>query len=134
MILLAKNAVPHMKRGSSIVNTTSVTAYRGSPSLIDYSSTKGAICSFTRSLAVQLAPEGIRVNAVAPGPVYTPLQPASRPAEQMEGWEIGKVPLFGRAGQPAEMGAAFVFCASYDSNFMTGQVLHLNGAQHLGGS
>ncbi|KAK7053078.1 hypothetical protein VNI00_004399 [Paramarasmius palmivorus] len=134
MIYLAKAAVPHMPRGSSIINTSSVTAYKGSAYLIDYSTTKGAIISFTRSLSMQLAPKGIRVNAIVPGPVYTPLQPASRSAENMEGWGVGQTPLHGRAAQPSELGDAFVFCAGPGSNFMTGSVLHINGGQHVGGS
>ncbi|ESK82847.1 tropinone reductase 1 [Moniliophthora roreri MCA 2997] len=134
MIYLSKAAVPHMQRGSSIINTTSVTAYKGSAYLIDYSTTKGAIVSFTRSLSMQLAPKGIRVNAIAPGPVYTPLQPASRSADNMEGWGLGQTPLHGRAAQPAELGEAYVFLAGPGSNFMTGSVLHINGGQHVGGS
>ncbi|KAF9466989.1 NAD(P)-binding protein [Collybia nuda] len=133
MFATTKFALPHLNRGSSIINTTSVTAYRGSGGLVDYSSTKGAIVSFTRSLAVKLAPRGIRVNAIAPGPVITALQPASRSAEDMEGMGVG-MPLHGRAGQPAELGPAYVFLASSDSNIMTGQVLHLNSGDHIGSS
>jgi NAD(P)-dependent dehydrogenase (short-subunit alcohol dehydrogenase family) len=105
-----------------IINTTSTVAFRGSANMVDYSSTKGAIMSFTRALAKHLTPKGIRVNAVAPGPVHTPLQPASRPAEQMEGW--GKQSQIGRPGQPSEIAPSFVFLASKDSELYYGQVLH----------
>ncbi|WVR06278.1 hypothetical protein IAU60_003308 [Kwoniella sp. DSM 27419] len=132
MFALTKFAEPHLRRGCSIINTTSVTAWKGSPSMCDYSSTKGAIVTFTRSLALQLAPKGIRVNAIAPGPVYTPLQPASRPAEQMENWNVGSLPLHGRVNQPAEMGPAYVYLACPDSNAMTGQIMHLNNGQWIG--
>ncbi|KAF9471729.1 NAD(P)-binding protein [Pholiota conissans] len=125
MFALTKFALPHLNRGASIINTTSVTAYRGSGSLVDYSATKGAIMSFTRSLAVQLASKGIRVNAVAPGPIVTALQSGSRSAENMEGFGVG-MPLHGRAGQPAEAGPSYVFLASSDSNILTGQVIHIN--------
>jgi NAD(P)-dependent dehydrogenase (short-subunit alcohol dehydrogenase family) len=133
MIAITKYALPHLRRGSSIINTTSVTAYRGSAGLVDYSSTKGAIVSFTRSLASQLVSKGIRVNAVAPGPVVTALQAGSRSAENMEGWGVG-TPLHNRAAQPAEVGPAYVFLASSDSNIMTGQAIHVNSGQHFGGS
>ncbi|EIW73653.1 hypothetical protein TREMEDRAFT_26306 [Tremella mesenterica DSM 1558] len=132
MFALTKAATPHLKRGASIINTSSVTAFKGSAQMIDYSSTKGAIITFTRSLAVQLAPKGIRVNAVCPGPVYTPLQPASRPAENMEDWSVGSLPLHGRANMPAEMGPTYVFLAGADSNAMTGQLMHLNNGQWIG--
>lgn len=132
MFALTKFAVPHMKRGGSIINTSSVTAFKGSPQMLDYSSTKGAIITFTRSMAVQLAPKGIRVNCVCPGPVYTPLQPASRPAESMEQFSVGSLPLHGRANMPAEMGPAYVFLACADSNAMTGQLMHLNNGQWIG--
>lgn len=127
MFFMVKHALPHMTKGDSIINTTSVVAYKGSPHLLDYSSTKGAITSFTRSLALQLAPRGIRVNGVAPGPIWTALQPVSRPEDKLEHWAKEKVPPLGRVGQPAECGPAYVFLASSDSSFFTGQILHPNG-------
>ncbi|KAM0790704.1 hypothetical protein ACM66B_004561 [Microbotryomycetes sp. NB124-2] len=129
MIGLTKLAVPHLKRGSCILNTSSVTAYKGSAMMLDYSSTKGAILSFTRSLAVQVMPKGIRVNAICPGPVYTPLQPASRPADNMDDWGVGEIPLWGRVGQPAELGESYVYAAT--ANLLTGQALHPNSGQYL---
>lgn len=105
-----------------IINTTSTVAFRGTSAMVDYAATKGAIVSFTRSLAKNLMPKGIRVNAVAPGPVHTPLQPASRPAEQMEGF--GGKSGIGRVGQPSEIAPSFVFLASKDSELYYGQVLH----------
>ncbi|EPQ27222.1 uncharacterized protein PFL1_05145 [Pseudozyma flocculosa PF-1] len=130
---VTKFALPHMKRGSTIIQSTSVTAYKGSAAMVDYSATKGALCTLTRSLALQLAPRGIRVNAVAPGPVYTPLQPASRSADNMEGWGIGQIPLHGRPAQPAELGASYVYLAdSGATNTMTGAVLHLNSGGWFG--
>jgi len=122
MIAMTKYAVPHMEKGGSIINVTSTVAFRGTASMVDYSATKGAIMSFTRSLAKQLSKKGIRVNAVAPGPVHTPLQPASRPAEQMEGF--GKGSTIGRPGQPSEVAPSFVFLACKDSELFYGQVLH----------
>lgn len=124
---LTKAAMPHLKEGACVVNTTSVTAYRGSSHLLDYSSTKGAIVTFTRSLSQQLAQRGIRVNAVAPGPVWTPLIPSSSSAEGVT--QFGKDVPLGRAGQPEEIAPCFVFLASDDSSYMTGQVLHPNGGE-----
>ncbi|KAJ7706845.1 hypothetical protein B0H17DRAFT_1166171 [Mycena rosella] len=134
MMHLTREAVPHMKRGAAIINTSSVVAYKGSSHLLDYSATKGAIATFTRSLATELAPKGIRVNAIAPGLFYTPLQPASRSAGQMEGWGLGEVPLHGRVGQPAEIGEAYVLLAGPGGNYMTGTVIHVNGGVHIGGA
>jgi NAD(P)-dependent dehydrogenase (short-subunit alcohol dehydrogenase family) len=124
---LTKAALPHLRRGSAIVNTTSVTAYRGSPALIDYSATKGAIVAFTRSLSQSLVDKGIRVNAVAPGPIWTPLIPATFPEEKVE--TFGTDTPMGRAGQPEEVAPSYVFLASDDSSYMTGQVLHPNGGE-----
>lgn len=122
MFAVTKYALKHMEKGGSIINTTSVTAFRGTAAMVDYASTKGAITSFTQSLSKQLVKKGIRVNAVAPGPVHTPLQPASRPAEQMEGF--GKQSQLGRVGQPSEIAPSFVFLASKDATLYYGQVLH----------
>lgn len=125
MILLTQEVYPHLEAGDTIINSTSVTAFKGSPVFIDYSSTKGAITSFTRSLAQNLAPEKIRVNAVAPGPIYTPLIPATFDAEGVE--EHGADKPMGRRGQPSELGPSYVFLAAHDSSYMTGEVLHING-------
>lgn len=124
---ITQAAMPHLKEGASIINTTSVTAYRGSAHLVDYASTKGAIVSFTRSLASQLAPKKIRVNGVAPGPIWTPLIPASFSAEEVS--KFGSDVPLGRPGQPSECGPAFVFLACEDSSYITGQVIHPNGGE-----
>jgi NAD(P)-dependent dehydrogenase (short-subunit alcohol dehydrogenase family) len=126
-VYMAQAAEPYLEKGSCIINTTSVTAYRGSPHLIDYSSTKGAIVSFTRSLSGYFAKKQIRVNAVAPGPVWTPLIPATFPPSQVASFG-SDVPL-GRAGEPVEIAYAYVFLASDDASYITGQVIHPNGGE-----
>ena len=131
MFYLTQAALPHLTAGASIIVTTSVTAYRGSESLIDYASTKGAQVSFTRSLSANLAAKGIRVNAVAPGPIWTPLIPSTFGAEQVADHGV-KVPLE-RPGQPAEVAPAFVYLACADSTYVTGQVMHVNGGEIVNG-
>lgn len=124
---LTQAALPHMKKGSCIINTTSVTAYRGSAHLLDYSATKGAIVSFTRSLSAALVEKGIRVNAVAPGPIWTPLIPATFPAKRVS--KFGSDVPMKRAGDPAEVATCYAFLASNDASYITGQVLHPNGGE-----
>jgi NAD(P)-dependent dehydrogenase (short-subunit alcohol dehydrogenase family) len=131
MFFLTAAALPHLREGSAIVNSTSVTAYRGSAELIDYAATKGAIVAFTRSLSQSLAKRGIRVNAVAPGPIWTPLIPASFDEEKVA--TFGSEQPLGRAGEPEEVAPSYVFLASDDASYMTGQVLHPNGGEIVNG-
>lgn len=127
MFHLTKAALEHIPEGGAVVNTTSITAYEGNPSMIDYSATNGAIVSLTRALAQSLLERGIRVNGVAPGPVWTPLIPATFPADKVE--DFGVQTPMGRIGQPAEVGPAYVYLASDDASFVTGQVIHVNGGK-----
>ncbi|HDZ56071.1 MAG TPA: SDR family oxidoreductase [Pseudomonas xinjiangensis] len=131
MFQLTKAALPHMQSGASIINTTSVTAYKGSPMLLDYSATKGAITAFTRSLSMNIAPRGIRVNAVAPGPIWTPLIPSTFDEEDVE--KFGSNTPMKRPGQPAELAPSYVYLACEDSSYVSGQVLHVNGGTVVNG-
>ncbi|MDT9599617.1 SDR family oxidoreductase [Sphingosinicella rhizophila] len=131
MFFLTQAARPHLKRGAAIVNCTSITMYQGSKLLLDYSSTKGAITAFTRSLSENLIGDGIRVNGVAPGPIWTPLNPfGGQPPEKMK--DFGKDTPMGRPGQPNEVAPSFLFLACEDSSYMSGQVLHPNGGTIVG--
>jgi NAD(P)-dependent dehydrogenase (short-subunit alcohol dehydrogenase family) len=128
---MTKAALPHLHAGGAVINTTSVTAYRGSSHLLDYAATKGAIVAFTRSLSQALADKGIRVNGVAPGPIWTPLIPSTFSAEHVE--KFGRKEALGRAGEPDEVAPSYIFLAGPDSSYMTGQVLHPNGGSVVNG-
>lgn len=132
MFFLVQAVRPHLERGAAIINCTSITGYKGSKDLLDYSATKGAITAFTRSLALNLVKDGIRVNAVAPGPIWTPLNPSGgAPPEKIP--DFGKDTPMGRPGQPNEVAPAFLFLACDDASYMTGQVLHPNGGEIVNG-
>jgi NAD(P)-dependent dehydrogenase (short-subunit alcohol dehydrogenase family) len=130
MFWLCKYALPHMQPGSTIINTTSIQSYQPSDTLLDYASTKGAITAFTKALAKQVADKGIRVNGIAPGPIWTPLQPShGQPTEKIP--EFGAQTPLGRAGQPAELASAYVFLASQESSYVTAEIIGVTGGQHL---
>ncbi|HET6403689.1 MAG TPA: SDR family oxidoreductase [Candidatus Thermoplasmatota archaeon] len=128
---MVKAALPHLKDGDAIINTTSVTAYQGNPKLIDYSSTKGAIVAFTRSLSLELVKKGIRVNGVAPGPIWTPLIPSTFSEKHVD--TFGENYPMERPGEPAELAPTYVFLASSDSSYYSGQILHPNGGKVVNG-
>jgi NAD(P)-dependent dehydrogenase (short-subunit alcohol dehydrogenase family) len=128
---MTKMALPYLKQGASIINTASITAYEGNEQLLDYSASKGAIVSFTRSLAKSLAPKGIRVNGVAPGPIWTPLIPSTFTADKVA--TFGSNTTMGRAGQPYELAPSYVFLASEDSSYVSGQMIHVNGGTIVNG-
>ncbi|MDQ6596510.1 SDR family oxidoreductase [Bacillus salipaludis] len=128
---MSKMVLPHLKKGASIINTASITAYKGNEQLLDYSATKGAIVSFTRSLALSLASQGIRVNGVAPGPIWTPLIPSTFTDDQVA--VFGSTTPLGRAGQPHELAPSYVFLASDDSSYISGQMFHVNGGEIING-
>lgn len=131
MFHLTKAALPHLVEGARIINSTSVTAYQGNPALIDYSATKGAITAFTRAMSNSLASKGIHVNGVAPGPIWTPLIPASFPADEVS--EFGANTPIGRPGEPEEVAPSYLFLATEGADYMSGQVLHPNGGQVVNG-
>ena len=128
---MAKMVLPYLKTGAVIINTASITAYAGHEQLLDYSATKGAIVSFTRSLALSLAPQGIRVNGVAPGPIWTPLIPSTFTEDQVI--SFGTDTPLGRAGQPYELAPSYVYLASDDSSYVSGQIIHVNGGKIVNG-